>query len=184
MLAFCGAAYAQVFVAGLAGTAALSGASVIRAAPPTAANYDPKVGLAANIAVGYHFNDWVSAQAGYIWNRNLLITSQLAGTVFSQSETTHTQTAAAFDAMLYFRPRPSRLRPYLSAGLGVVNVLDEYTAGLRVAVGIDVSLGKGWGLRYSFSEMVSANPFATALRPPAAGKLMNFQNLFGVMKTF
>lgn len=169
---------------GLAGTAALSGASVIRAAPPAAANYDPKVGLAANIAVGYHFNDWVSAQAGYIWNRNLLINSRLTGTTFSQSQTTHTQTATAFDALLYFRPRTSRLRPYLSSGLGIVNALDEYTAGLRVAVGIDVSLSKGWGLRYSFSEMVSANPYAAALRPPAGGKLMNFQNLFGVIKTF
>ena len=184
MLAFCGAAPAQVFVAGLAGTSALSGASVISPASSLAANYDPKVGLAANIALGYHFNDWVSVQAGYIWNRNLLTTSQLAGTAFSQSENTRTQTAVAFDAMLYFRPRASRFRPYLSAGPGIVSALNEHTAGLRVAVGIDLALHKGWGFRYSFSEMMSANPFAAALHPPASGKLMNFQNLFGVVKTF
>lgn len=184
MLVFCGTAFAQVFVAGLAGTAALSGGSVIRAAPSAAANYDPTAGLAANIAVGYHFNDWVSAQAGYIWNRNLLTTSQLAGPVFSKSENIRTQHAVAFDAMLYFRPRASHFRPYLSAGPGVVSVLNERKAGLRVAVGIELLLRKGWGVRYSFSEMMSANPFAAALNPPAGGKLMNFQNLFGVVKTF
>ena len=137
-----------------------------------------------NIAVGYHFNDWVSAQAGYIWNRNLLTISQLAGTAFSQSENTRTQTAVAFDALLYFRPRASRYRPYLSSGLAVVSVLNEFKAGLHVAVGIDLPLRKGWGVRYSFSEMMSANPFAAALNPPAGGRLMNFQNLFGVVKTF
>ena len=137
-----------------------------------------------NIAVGYHFNDWVSAQADYSWNRNLLIVSQLAGTSFSQSENTRGQNAVAVEAMLYFRPRASRLRPYLSAGPAVVSLLNERTSGLRVAVGMDVSLHRGWGLRYSFSEMMSSNPFAKALDPPAAGKLMNFQNLFGVVKTF
>lgn len=173
-----------MFVTGLGGTSALSGASVVRAVPPAAANYDPAVGLAANIAVGYHFNDWLSTQAGYIWNRNLLTSNQLAGGSFSQSKTTRTQTAVAVDAMLYFRQRASRFRPYLSAGPAIVSVLNEHRAGLRVAVGIDISLRNGWGIRYSFSEMISANPLAAALSPPAGGKLMNFQNLFGVIKTF
>lgn len=137
-----------------------------------------------NIAVGYHFNDWVSAQAGYSWNRNLLIVSQLAGTVFSQSENARGQNAVAVEAMLYFCPRANRLRPYLSAGPAVVSFPNERSAGLRVAVGIDVSLRRGWGVRYSFSEMMSSNPFAKDLNPPAAAKLMNFQNLFGVVKTF
>ncbi len=181
---FCSTARAQVFVAGLAGTAALSGKSAIRATPPAAANYDPRVGPAANFAVGYHFNDWVSAQAGYIWNRNLLTTTQLAGTALSTSQDTLTQSAFAFDTMLYFRPRESHLRPYLSVGPAVVSLLDEHHAGLRVAVGIDISPRKGWALRYSFSEMMSANPFAARLSPPASGGLMNFQNLFGVVKSF
>jgi hypothetical protein len=182
--AYCVPAAAQVFVSALGGSAALSGASVIRATPPAAANYDPKVGPAVQIAVGYHFNDWVSAQTGYSWNRNLVTTRQLAGTVFSQSEQLRAEHAVAFEAMLYFRPRASRLRPYLSAGPSVVSLLKQRTAGLRVAVGIDIALRGGWGVRYNFSEMVSANPFAQALNPPAGGKLMNFQNLFGVVKRF
>ena len=45
-------------------------------------------------------------------------------------------------------------------------------------------LRAGWGLRYSFSETMSANPFAAALNPPAHNTLMNFQNLFGFVKVF
>ena len=51
-------------------------------------------------------------------------------------------------------------------------------------MGIDVSVRKGLGVRYSFSEMMSSNPFAAKLNPPAGGSLMNFQNLFGVVKRF
>jgi outer membrane protein W len=174
----------QVFVVGMGGAAALSGASVVRAAPASASNYDPKVGTALNFAAGYHFNDWVSAQAGYVWNRNLLITRQLTAGIFFEQQQQRAQHAIAFDAMLYFRARSSRLRPYLSAGPGVVRVLDQHKAGLRVAVGIDVKLRTGWFARYSFSEMASGNPFAEQLNPPASGRLMNFQNLFGIGKVF
>ena len=152
--------------------------------PPAAANYAPKVGSAANIAVGYHFNDWVSAQAGYIWNRNLLLVSQLAGTAVSQSENTRSQNAVAVEAMLYFRPRARRLRPYLAAGPALVIFPKERAAALRVSVGIDIALHGGWAIRYTFSETMSSNPFARDLNPPAPGKLMNFQSLFGVVKTF
>jgi opacity protein-like surface antigen len=178
-----------VFVAGVGGSAALSSASVVQGTLPAAANYDPKVGPAVNVGVGYHFNDWVSAQAGYIWNRNRVIASELAGSAFSRVETTPNQHAVAFDALLYFRSRESRLRPYLSAGPALVNVElggsdSERRLGWRVAVGIDIALHDGWGFRYTFSEMISGNPFAKTLNPPAAGRLMNFQNLFGVIKTF
>ena len=182
--AFAGTAAAQLFVSGLAGTTALSGGSVVRAVPPAAATYDPKLGSAANIAVGYHFNDWVSAQAGCIWNRNRVIVSQLAGTAFSQSENTRGQNAVAVEAMLYFRPRQSHLRPYLSVGPAMVIFPNENLAALRVAAGIDIGLGRGWAVRYNFSETISSNPFARDLNPAASGKLMNFQNLFGVVKTF
>ena len=181
---FWGTAGAQVFISGQGGSAALSGGSVIQAAPPAAANYDPQLGSAVSLAAGYHFNDWVSAQAGYSWNRNLVVVSQLAPTGFSRSPTTRSQKAVAFEGMLYFRPRASRLRPYLSSGPAIVRFPKENTAGLRVAVGIDIALRKGWAVRYSFSEMLTSNPFARELNPPAPGKLMNFQNLWGVLRTF
>ena len=86
--------------------------------------------------------------------------------------------------MLYFRARNSRIRPYLSAGPAWVRLLHEDKAGLRVAVGADLMIGSGWGVRYSFSEMLTANPLATNLHPPGQPKLMNFQNLFGIVKVF
>ena len=175
-------ASAQAFVAGLGGASALSGASAVDAS--AAANYNPKVGPAANFAMGYHFNDWVSAQAGYIGSSNHIISSQLSAGAFSKTENTRAQHAVSFDAMLYFRARTDRVRPYLSAGPALVGLLDQRTLGLRVAVGVDVRLRPGWGFRYSFSEMMTANPLAAALRPPAGGRLMNFQNLFGIVKTF
>ena len=179
-----GAAEAQIFVATLGGTAALSGKSIIQSVPPAAANYDPRVGPAANFAVGYHFNDWLSAQAGYIWNRNRITTTHLDGSSVVASEDTPSQHALAIDAMLYFRPHASRLRPYLSAGPALVRLLEQRKPALRVAVGIDITAYRGWKFRYSFSEMMSGNPLGTRLQPPASGGLMNFQNLFGFTKTF
>jgi hypothetical protein len=55
---------------------------------------------------------------------------------------------------------------------------------LRVAVGIDVSLGGQWSARYSFSESLSGNPISAQLSPPGQRNLANFQNLFGVVRAF
>ena len=171
-----------MFVTGLGGVAILSGASAIRAG--AASNYDAKIGPAANIAIGYHFNDWFSAQAGYIWNQNRLVTNQLSGSALAQSESIRIQHAASFDALVYFRARPSRVRPYLSAGPAIVSILNRPKPGLRIAVGMDVRVRPGWGFRYSFSEMTTTNSFSAALQPPASAKLMNFQHLFGVIRIF
>ena len=179
-----GSVYAQVFVTGLGGAAALSNAATATPSPLSASNYDSKVGPALNAAIGYHASDWVSFQAGYIWNRNRIVTTNVAGATFSQTQSTRGQHAVSGDLMLYFRARSSRIRPYLSAGPSWVRVLDENKAGLRVAVGVEVMIGSGWGVRYSFSEMLTANPLAAHLHPPGQPKLMNFQNLFGFVKVF
>ena len=55
-------------------------------------------------------------------------------------------------------------------------------ATLRVAVGLDLRLGRGWSVRYSFSESLSGNPIAAQLSPPGQRNLANFQNLFGVVR--
>ena len=55
---------------------------------------------------------------------------------------------------------------------------------LRVAVGLDVSLGGQWSARYSFSESLSGNPISAQLSPPGQRNLANFQNLFGVVRAF
>ena len=173
-----------MFVAALGGFAALSGAAATQASPPAAASYDPKVGGAFNIVAGYHINDWFSAQAGVIGNRNRVLRSELAGGALVQQTAEYQQAAIGVDVQVYFRPRSSWVRPYLSAGPAWVHMLGENKLGLRVAVGADLMHKSGWGVRYTFSEMMSGNAIGARLRPAAAGRLMNFQNLFGVVKVF
>lgn len=181
---FGGSALAQVFVTGQGGAAALSNAAAATGSPPSASNYDSKVGNSFNAAVGYHYSDWVSFEAGYIWNRNRIISSEVTGSNFRQFNQDLSQHAVSGEFMVYFRPRSSRIRPYLSAGPAWVRLSNEDKVGFRTAVGVDLMIGSGWGIRYSFAEMISANPFAAGLRPPAEAKLMNFQNLFGFVKVF
>ena len=105
-----------MFISGMGGAAALSGAAAVQASPPGASNYDPKVGAALNFEAGYHFDDRFSAQAGYIWNRNRIIASEVSGALFTQRISTQSEHAFGGEFMVYFRPRSSWVRPYLSAG--------------------------------------------------------------------
>ena len=113
------------------------------------------------------------------------------------------QHTAVAEFLLYFRERPSIIRPYLTFGAGVfwlssrtvadqfpdVTLLpdgtyDRVTPVVRVAVGIDVALVDRWSIRYSFSEGISPNPISDRLTPPGERVLMNFQNLVGVLVEF
>jgi hypothetical protein len=178
------AAWAQAFVSGQGGFAALSNAAATTAMPVTASNYDSKVGPAFNFEAGYHLNDWFSFQLGYIWNRNRVISTEIGDGNFWQREITSAQHAIAGDVLLYFRPRTSRIRPYLSAGPAWVRILSEDQPGLRVSVGADLQIRGNWWFRYTYGEMMTTNPFGRALHPPASRQLMNFQNQFGVMVVF
>lgn len=173
-------------MAGSAGFAVLSPASAVNAAG--GANYDPKVGGAAAVALGYHFNSWISAQAGLDWNRHRTIFNQLRGSNFSSTERDQTVQTIFVDALLYFRNRNDRFRPYLSAGPALVTFpqagADRHELGLKVTVGIDVRIKDQWSFRYSFHETMSANPLAASLQPPSPARLMNFQNLFGIVRSF
>ena len=55
---------------------------------------------------------------------------------------------------------------------------------LRVAVGLDVAIGRRWRGRYSFGESLSRNPISEQLSPAGQRPLANFQNLFGVLYLF
>ena len=56
--------------------------------------------------------------------------------------------------------------------------------GLRTAVGIDVRVAHAWYFRYTFGENISHNPVSAKLSPPGQRLLKNFQNLFGMYRTF
>lgn len=167
----------------------MSNAAAAVPSPPSASNYDAKLGVAVNGAIGYHWNDWLSVQARYIWNRNQIVATEVSGGAFRQTSNRASQNAVSGEVLIYFRPRPSRIRPYLSAGPAWVRFkseseLQQNHLGWPVAVGVDVRLRGGWGMRYSFCETMSANPFGARLNPPAHRTLMNFQNLVGFVKVF
>lgn len=179
------------YVSVLGGFAALSGdaATDFLQQTPRVSLYDPKNGLALNVAGGIHLNDWVSLQGNYIWNRNEVTLTEVQGLAFQERKSKTKQNAAGADALLYFRPRRARIRPYLSVGIAAVHIstadiASNWYPGLRVAVGIDLMMRNGWGFRYSFSEMLTKNAFNEIITPPGRRNLMNFQNLFGFVKYF
>jgi hypothetical protein len=173
-----------VFVAGLGGSVALSGGASASAAPVTASSYAADVGPGFSMAVGYHFNDWLSAQGSYTWNQNRVTTTEVVGAVFFQRGQTVPEHTSGVDLLVYFRPRTSHIRPYLAVGPAWARAIGEDKPGLRVAVGIDLMTRSGWGVRYTFAETMSANPFGAALHPAATSSLMKLQNLVGIIKRF
>jgi hypothetical protein len=171
-------------------------------------SYKPENGLTTDVYIGLHFNNYLSVQADYLWNRNLLtLDSVMVGrtnavSAFYERIFQSRQYGALGNALLFFRPRSSWLRPFLSVGTGVVHLTAEprstsilvgitppgaFTAtkpALHVAVGIDVKVKSGWGFRYSFAETSNLNPISRQLTPPGSRMLANFRNLFGVVKYF
>lgn len=197
----------RVFVGAVTGVSALSAdaRSEITTDGADVSLYKPENGPALNILLGMHVREYVTVQANYIWNRNDLLLASVRSTdrgqSFYEQPRTSSQHAIVGDLLVYFRERRSVVRPYLSLGVGVVRLetlvdgpargrnnvppaetLRANRATLRVAVGLDLRLGRGWSARYSFSENVSGNPISAQLSPPGQRSLANFQNLFGVVR--
>jgi len=209
-LQFTAPAYTQMYVGVLGGISTLSGDSRSLLSPDSTAfsSYDPDNGGILQILVGKHFSEYLSVQGEYTWNSNsLTLTSATfnGGTETSYEEKRgSSQQSVVGDVLVYFRGRNSRLRPYLSVGTGFVHFSSsrerlEQMVGtpnlppqqfransivLHVPVGMDVKLGRGWALRYTFSETISKNPIDDRLSPPGQARFKNFQNLFGFIKRF
>jgi hypothetical protein len=204
-------AHAQTYFAGgLGGIATLSadGQTSITTDFAALSSYRPLNGPAINIFAGAHLNDFLSLQGNYIWNRNEITVassaSSSASTSVYEEKRRSSQTGVILDVLLYFRNRESWVRPYLSAGGGVVRFESDHRellhlrgsavalpaefvsskAALRVAVGVDIAIGRGFSIRYSFSETIRENPVSSRLSPAGERNLANFQNLFGIVKSF
>jgi hypothetical protein len=203
-------ARAQFYAGFAGGLDILSGdaQSIVDANGTAFSSYNPTNGPVLNPLVGKHLNDFVSVQGEYVWNRNPLTLSGGAFTAGStaayQEERSSSQNSIFGSVLVYFRPRKSWVRPYLSVGTGWVHFASTVTSvsivqgaapvppaafsadkiGLRVPVGIDVTLHRGWRFRYSFAETISRNPISHELDPAAPHSLKNFQNLFGIVREF
>lgn len=192
----------RYFAGALGGISTLSADTATRLDTTNAVSlYKPENGPALNIAGGIHLNDWFSLQANYVWNRNDLAVTEIQDAARFEQQRRSSQHAGIVDLLLFFRPRRSHIRPYLSVGTGFVllrsfatgpvlgslmgpSQVDTVKLPLRVAVGIDLLFWRGWGFRYSFSETMTGNPFSAGLNPPGSRGLANFQNLFGFIKYF
>ena len=188
------------------GIAILSSASraAVSAGSASVSNYEPKPGPLLHIFGGWHAWEYVSLQAAWSANRNgLTLSSTIPGSGFYQERRNSSQENLGADALVYFRERRSIVRPFLSAGFNYMWFRSERTEllfssgtlrapanfsgrrpGLRVAAGMDVMHRKGWGFRYAFMEHLQGNVIGSRLSPPATTKLMNFQHLFAVIRTF
>lgn len=216
MLLWCSAAsrasaqdQGRVYAGAVAGVSTLSADARASTLPGRAdvSLYKPENGPALNVFLGLHLSRYFTIQSNYVWNRNDLTlvssftTSQRGG--FYEQRRGSAQHAVVGDALLYFRALDSRVRPYLSAGVGVVRFGSQSNGGgissgvappegeiastrlvMRVAVGIDLAMGDQWSFRYSFSESISGNPISARLTPPGERNLANFQNLFGFVTRF
>lgn len=216
MLLWCGSALrasaqdeGRVYVGAVAGVSTLSADARASTQPGRAevSLYKPENGPALNVFVGVHLSRYFTVQSNYVWNRNDLtlfssFTAADRGGFYEQRRGS-TQHAVVGDALLYFRALDSRVRPYLSAGVGVVRFGSQSSGGaissglappegeiastravMRVAVGIDLAMGEQWSFRYSFSESISGNPISARLTPRGERNLANFQNLFGFVTRF
>jgi Outer membrane protein beta-barrel domain len=198
------------FAGALGGVSTLSadGRSITTASSANISLYKPENGPSLQLIGGRHLNNYWSVQGTYGWNRNdlTLTSSQASGEQFAfyeQKRKASTRSVIG-ELMVYFRRRGSRVRPYLSTGVGLVRVMSgAETIGasigaltpvpaafrsskpaLRVAVGIDWLLGKGWAFRFAFDETIRRNAISEHLMPPGQRNLANFQNMFGFVKQF
>jgi hypothetical protein len=196
----------RVFFGGMGGIATLSGdgSAVITSSSASTSLYDPSNGGAASGFFGVHLFNYVSLQADYVWNRNdVVLVSSTTGsgaTSYYRQPESVTQHAFLGNASMYFRKRGSRIRPYLSEGVGDVLIRtrasgerivvgnpslpplssDRSSIALRTLVGIDVRLRSRWYFRYTFGETLTRNTFGDQLTPPEHRVAKNFQSLFGV----
>ncbi len=198
------------FVGAAAGVSTLStdGASRTTEDSIGVSLYAPENGLLLHVFGGVHVTDYLSVQGNYSWQQNDLTlvshTSAMDESAFYEQRRNSVQHAVSADLLLYFRDRRSWARPYLSAGLGVVHFTSradvivvsrgaprlpplEFSSrspALKVAVGIDLTLGRAWSFRYSFSETLRQNPVSRQLSPQGVRSLANFQSVFGAVKRF
>jgi hypothetical protein len=174
------------YAGALAGVSTLSADA--RAVPPAVSLYRPENGALVGVLGGIHLREYLGVQGNYTWNRNrVTLTTSPGGGVFRDEQRQAAQHAVSADLLVYFRDRLSWARPYLSVGGAVVRFRGGCSGsepGLRVAVGMDLRLRDGWALRYSFCEVMSANPIAAQLEPRGTRNLANFQNLFGFVRSF
>jgi hypothetical protein len=204
------AAQTHIYLGTMGGLATLSGdgSASLNSSSASTSLFDPMNGGAAEVFLGVHSFHYVSFQADYVWDRNNVVLISTTGSpgalAFYREPESVTQDAFLGSALFYFRRRASRIRPYLSEGLGAVLIRsrlsggaivagslrlppassDHVSAALRTSVGLDVQLRSSWYFRYSFGETITRNTFGDQLSPAEHRIPKNFQNFWGICFNF
>lgn len=204
------AAQSHIYFGAMGGLATLSGdgSANVNSSSASTSLFDPSNGGAAEVFLGVHSFNYVSFQADYVWNRNKVILISTSGSsaalAYYREPESVTQDALLGNALLYFRRSGSRIRPYLSEGLGAVLIRSRLSGGaivagsprlppvssdhasiaLRTSVGLDLQLRSSWYFRYSFGETITRNTFGDQLSPAEHRIPKNFQNLWGIYFKF
>ena len=94
----------RYFVSALGGISTLSADAATRldSTNTAVALYKPANGPALNAAAGIHLNDWFSLQANYVWNRNNLAITEVAGLSSFEQARRSSQHAGIADVLLFF----------------------------------------------------------------------------------
>ena len=169
--------------------------------------YKPSNGPTATVFAGRYLGDYVALMGSYSWNRNDIV---MNGGSYADSQTFYEQErrmsmhTVVAEGLLYFRSRRSRVRPYLTGGLGLTHSVNR-AAGpaliiggaepppesftktgpcFRSAVGVDIFIHGGLAFRYSFSETIQGNPVSERLMPEGKRNMANYQNWFGFSYSF
>ena len=194
----------RIYAGGLFGISTLSadGRAVTMAPRAEVSLYKPENGPALSVLAGMHLTRFVAVQATYVWNGNdLTLLSSVQSperSVFYEQARSSQQHIASIDTLVFVRHRESRIRPYLSAGIGVLRFSSGRTADLRVnglmppedqlgstqpvlrvAVGIDIRIARRGMFRYTYGQTLSGNPVSDQLMPKGERALSNFHSLFG-----
>jgi hypothetical protein len=206
----------RIFLGSVAGISTLSAdaSTLVTASTFSSSSYDPENGPGIEVYAGVHFNQYLSAQVEYSWERHDIRLSgiqvalppdgSVGNVAFYEQRRSSSQHTVIANFLLYFRDQRSWARPYLSVGTGVATFtstsLDAELSGaaaltppprfssigpaFEAAVGVDVRVKGGWGFRYSFAETIRGSPISEHLVPAGTRPLATFRNLFGFVKQF
>lgn len=200
----------QWFAGGGGGISTLSadGQTRINGAETAISLYKPENGAVIHVFGGRDMANYFSVQGSLTRNSNAFSVtgSRTAAGVEAtfQQDYRLRSLSGGGEGMFYFRPRSSRFRPYLSGGVGFASLrasagavqiakgavqlppakFDAVKPYFRTTVGIDVAVGQGWMVRYSFSEALTGNPISKQLQPQGQRALADFQSIFSLLKRF
>ena len=131
-----------------------------------------------SLADGFHFGfrggfnsgDHLGYETGYMYNRTKLQFNNPPGVTPSEGMAYH---QVMFNALWYFTPADSRIRPFATGGLGFTNYAAPGTSaaygggttklGVNYGGGVKIRVASRYGLRFDLRQATTPKPFGLPL---------------------